>query len=160
MTDKIAPCIWFDGNAEEAVSFYCDLFDNSKITSINRAPMDWPGGNKGDAITVEFSLLGSPYVALNGGPDHKFTEAISLQVFTETQEETDRYWDGIVANGGAENLCSWCSDRFGLHWQIVPRVLMDGIRSTDPSISARVFEAMGAMTKINHAAIEAAAAGS
>lgn len=156
---KIAPCLWFDGNAEEAVDFYVDLFPNSSIDSVNRAPSDWPGGKAGDANTVEFTLLGSPYLALNGGPQHPFTEAISLQVYTEDQEETDRYWDALVADGGAGNVCSWCRDKFGLHWQIAPRALMEGLRHPDKDVQARVFEAMVAMTKIDIATIEKAVRG-
>ncbi len=156
---KIAPCLWFDGNAEEAVNFYASVLPDTSVDRINRMQADWPGGTAGDVITVEFTLLGSAYVALNGGPDHSFTEAISLQVYTDTQEETDRYWNALVANGGTENVCSWCRDRYGLHWQIVPRILMEGISNPDPEISARVMEAMGAMKKIDVAKIEAAVQG-
>ena len=112
---KIAPCLWFDGNAEEAVNFYVDLSPDSSVDCVNRMEADWPGGKAGDVITIEFTMLGSAYTALNGRPNFKFNEAISLQVFTDTQEETDRYWDAIVGNGGAENMCSWCRDWYGLH---------------------------------------------
>ncbi len=156
---KIAPCLWFDGNAEEAVNFYAGIFPDSSVDRINRIQTDWPGGKAGDVITAEFTLLGSPYLALNGGPGFPFTQAISLQVYTDTQEETDRYWNAIVGNGGAESMCSWCRDKYGLHWQIVPRALMDAIRNPDAEASRRAMVAMGAMTKIDIAAIEAAVRG-
>ena len=156
---KIAPCLWFDGNAEEAINFYESVFPDTRIDRINRSPIDWPAGKAGDTITVEFTLLGSPYIALNGGPDTSFNMAISLQVYTEDQDETDRYWNAIVDNGGKENMCSWCSDKYGLHWQIVPRALMKAIAHPDPAAAKRAMEAMTQMVKIDIATIEKAVAG-
>lgn len=156
---KIAPCLWFDGNAEEAINFYASVFPDTRIDRINRSPIDWPAGKAGDTITVEFTLLGSPYIALNGGADTSFNMAISLQVYTEDQDETDRYWNAIVDNGGKENLCSWCSDKYGLHWQIVPRALMKAIAHPDPAAAKRAMEAMTQMVKIDIATIEKAVAG-
>ncbi len=156
---RMAPCLWFDGKAEEAATFYANLFPDSSVDSINRSEVDWPGGKAGDAITVEFTLLGSPFLGLNGGPDCTFNMALSFQVYTDSQEETDRYWNALIADGGAENACSWCRDKYGLHWQVVPRVLMQAIKHQDPEISARAMNAMMTMTKIDIAAIEAAVKG-
>ena len=111
-TAKITPCLWFDGNAEEAANFYAATFPDSHVTSVQRAPGDYPAGKAGDALTVEFTVCGMAFLGLNGGAGRPFTEAISFQVFTDTQEETDRYWNAIVGNGGAESQCSWCRDRF------------------------------------------------
>lgn len=155
---KIAPCLWFDGNAEEAVRFYCDILPDSRIDSINNGPLDWPGGKTGDVITVEFTLCGAAMVALNGGPGTPHTMAMSLQVFTEMQEETDRIWDALLADGGEPMACSWLKDRYGVHWQIVPRVLMEGLRHSDDDVRLRVNMAMMGMVKIDHAGIEAAIA--
>lgn len=156
---KIAPCLWFDGKAEEAANFYASVFPDSSVDKVNRSTVDYPGGKIGDALTVEFTVLGSPFLGLNGGPMFTFNEAISFQVYTESQEETDRYWNAIVSNDGAESACSWCKDRFGLHWQIVPRVLMAAIAHPDQAVAKRAMDAMMTMTKIDHAAIEAAAKG-
>lgn len=159
-THRIQPCLWFDKNAEEAAEFYAATFPDSRVIRVNRAPGDYPSGKAGDALTVEFTVLGQPFLGLNGGPAFAFNESISFQVFTDTQEETDRYWSALVSNGGQESACSWCKDRFGLSWQIVPRVLMAGLSDPDPSVSKRVFAAMMTMTKIDITAIEAARAGS
>ena len=153
---KIAPCLWFDGDAEEAAHFYASVFPDSAVTKINHATDDWPGGRAGDVLTVEFTLRGAPFVGLNGAPPFQFNEAVSFQVYTDSQEETDRYWNAIVNNGGSENVCSWCRDKYGLHWQIVPRVLMEAVSSSDRSVAKRAMEAMVTMTKIDIAKIEAA----
>jgi len=157
--DKLATCLWFKQGAYEAAQFYCDLFPDSEITRVDRSPSDWPGGKAGDVITVNLTLLGHPMMAMNGNPGDGFNDAISLQVFTESQEETDRYWAALTADGGGEMACSWCFDRFGIRWQVVPRVLMEGLGHDDPETRGRVFVAMQSMVKIDHAAIEAALAG-
>ena len=156
---KIAPCLWFDGAAEEAANFYASVFPDSSVDTVNRATEDWPGGKKGVALTVEFTVLGASFVGLNGGPMFRFNEAVSFQVYTDTQEETDRYWDAIVGNGGAENACSWCRDKYGVHWQIVPRALMAAISNPDRAAAGRALDAMNTMTRIDIAAIEAAVKG-
>lgn len=156
---KIAPCLWFDGTAEEAAKFYASVFPGSSVDTVSRATEDWPGGKKGDALTVEFTVLGSSFVGLNGGPMFQFNEAVSFQVYTDSQEETDRYWDAIVGNGGAENACSWCRDKYGVHWQIVPRALMAAISNPDRAAAARALNAMNTMTRIDIATIEAAVKG-
>jgi predicted 3-demethylubiquinone-9 3-methyltransferase (glyoxalase superfamily) len=156
---KLATCLWFAGDAEPAATLYCGLFPDSRINRIDRAPGDYPGGKAGDVLTVNFTLLGQPFMALNGKAANDFNDAVSFQVFTDSQNETDRYWDALTANGGGEMACSWCFDRFGVRWQIVPRVLMDNLGHPDPATRGRVFAAMQSMVKIDHAAIEAAVAG-
>ena len=156
---KIATCLWFNKNAEEAAKFYAATFPDSRVTAVHKAPSDYPGGKAGDVLTVDFTVLGQPFVGLNGGPEFKFDEAISFQVFTDTQEETDRYWNAIVKNGGEESMCSWCKDKFGLSWQIVPRVLIDAINDSDTAAAKRTMDAMMTMKKIDIAKIEAARAG-
>jgi len=156
---RIATCLWFDKNAEEAARFYADTFPDSRIIAVRKSPSDYPNGKAGDVLTVEFTVLGQRFLGLNGGPNFKFDEAVSFQVFTDTQEETDRYWNAIVGNGGQESACSWCKDRFGLSWQIVPRALMDGMNDPDPAVAKRVMEAMMTMRKIDIAKIEAARRG-
>ncbi|UIP06320.1 VOC family protein [Erythrobacter sp. SDW2] len=159
----IATCLWFDGGAKDAADLYCGLFPDSAITRIDTAPSDYPGGKAGDVLTVSFTLLGQPFMGLNGRPKldnaNGFTDAVSFQVFTDTQEETDRYWSALTGDGGGEMACSWCYDRFGVRWQIVPRVLMDALGHDDPMVRARVFGTMQQMIKIDHAAIDAAIAG-
>ena len=157
--EKTALCLWFKDGAEDAARFYCDLFPESEIHGINAAPSDWPGGKKGDVLTIDLTLLGRPVMAMNGNHDDAFTNAISLQVFTDTQEETDRYWDALLGETGSPMACSWLTDRFGLRWQVVPHVLMDGLGHDDPAVRERVNMAMMQMVKIEHAAIEAAIAG-
>ncbi|RDC60452.1 2-polyprenyl-6-hydroxyphenol methylase [Alteripontixanthobacter maritimus] len=159
MTNPIVPCLWFDGNAEEAMRFYVGILPDSSIDHINTSPADWPGGKAGDVLTVEATLKGAPYLALNGGSGTEFNDAISLQVHTGDQAETDRYWNALIADGGEEMACSWCKDRFGVRWQVVPRTLMEGLRSNDARERERVFLAMAEMVKIDVAAIEAARRG-
>jgi len=161
MTDKIkiAPCLWFNKNAEEAAKFYAATFPDSRITAVHKSPADYPDGNAGDVLTVEFTVLGQPFVGLNGGPAFSFNEAVSFQVFTDTQEETDRYWNAIVGSGGQESMCGWCKDRFGLSWQIAPRVLIEAMNDRDVAAARRAMAAMMTMKKIDIATIEAARAG-
>lgn len=156
---KITPCLWFDGKAEEAAAFYAATFPNSRIDAVHRSPADYPSGKAGDVLTVEFTVLGMPMLGLNGGPQFSFDEAISFQVHTDTQEETDRYWRAIVDGGGSESVCGWCKDRFGLSWQVVPRALTEGMAAPDRAAAKRVMEAMMGMVKIDIAAIEAARRG-
>ena len=157
---KITTCLWFDkGQAREAAEFYASVFPDSHVGKPYEAASDYPGGKEGDELTVEFTLLGQSFVGLNGGPEFKPNEAVSFQVFTEDQEETDRYWNAIVGNGGQESECSWCKDRWGFSWQIVPRALMRGMEDPDPAVRKRVFEAMMTMRKIDIAKIEAAVRG-
>ena len=156
---RMTTCLWFDGQAREAAEFYASVFPDSRVGAPLAAATDYPAGKAGDELTVEFTLLGQSFVGLNGGPEFKPNEAVSFQVFTDSQEETDRYWNAIVGNGGAESECSWCKDRWGFFWQIVPRVLMDGMTDPDPAVAKRVMEAMMTMRKIDVAAIERARAG-
>jgi predicted 3-demethylubiquinone-9 3-methyltransferase (glyoxalase superfamily) len=148
-------CIWYDKDAEAAAQFYAATFPDTQITSISRAPTDYPGGKAGNVLTVEFTLFGVPCLGLNGGDMYTHSEAVSFQIATDTQEETDRYWDAIVSNGGAESQCGWCKDRWGLSWQITPRALSKAM-SQGGDVSRRVFTAMMGMGKIDIAAIEAA----
>ena len=156
---KVTLCLWYDGTAEEAAAFYAETFPDSSVGTIMRAPGDFPSGKQGDVLTVEFTVLGTPCVGLNGGPMFKHSEAFSFQIATDSQEETDRYWNAIVGNGGAESQCGWCKDKWGLSWQITPRALTDGMADPDPAVRKRVFDAMMTMRKIDVAAIKAARAG-
>ena len=149
-------CLWYDGTAEEAADFYARTFPDSAVTGVFRAPADYPNGKEGDVLTVDFTIMGIPCIGLNGGPTFKHTEAFSFQVITEDQEETDRYWNAIVDNGGAESMCGWCKDKWGLSWQITPRILMEATTSNDKGAAKRAFEAMMDMKKIDVAKIEAA----
>ena len=152
-------CLWYDKDAEEAAQFYAATFPDSAVGPVHRAPGDFPGGKEGDALTVEFTVLGIACVGLNGGPIFPHSEAFSFQVSTETQEETDRYWNAIVGNGGAESACGWCKDKWGLNWQITPRILIEATTSSDKGVAKRAFDAMMTMKKIDIAAIEAAVKG-
>jgi 2-polyprenyl-6-hydroxyphenyl methylase/3-demethylubiquinone-9 3-methyltransferase len=156
---KIAPCLWFNKNAEEAAKFYAATFPDSRVIAVHKAPGDYPGGKAGDVLTVDFTVLGQRFVGLNGGPEFSFDEAISFQVYTDTQEETDRYWDAIVRGGGQESVCGWCKDKFGLSWQIAPRALIEAVTDTDTAVAKRAMDAMMTMKKIDIAQIEAARAG-
>lgn len=156
---KLAICLWFPQGAEDAARFYCDLFPDSEIGEINRSPTDWPGGKAGDVLTIDFTLLGARAMAMNGNPGDGPNDGVSLQVFTDTQEETDRYWEALTSGGGGEMACSWCFDRWGVRWQVVPRVLMEGLAHEDPEVRSRIFVAMQDMIKIDHGRIEAALKG-
>lgn len=153
---KIAPCLWFDGNAEEAAKFYVSLLPDSRIDKIMRAPADYPGGSAGTVLTVDFTLAGQQFMGLNGGPEFKFTEAVSFTIYCEDQAEVDRYWDALLAGGGAPVQCGWLKDRYGLSWQITPTILPKLMADPDPAKARRVMEAMMKMVKIDVAAIEAA----
>lgn len=159
MNNKNTICLWYNGDALEAATFYANTFPDSEVKAVHRAPGDYPSGKQGDELTVEFTVLGIPCVGLNGGPLFKHSEAFSFQVSTDNQEETDRFWHAIIDNGGQASACGWCKDKWGLSWQISPRVLVDAVTSKDPAVAKRAFEAMMTMTKIDIAAIEAAIAG-
>ena len=152
-------CLWYNGGAEDAARFYAKTFPDSSVGAVHRAPADFPSGKKGDVLTVEFTVLGIPCVGLNGGPAFKQSEAFSFQVSTADQAETDRYWNAIVGNGGAESACGWCKDKWGLNWQITPAVLIQAVTSRDPAVARRAFEAMMEMGKIDIARIETAIRG-
>ena len=159
MIPKNTICLWFDGTALDAANFYAETFPDSAVNAVHRAPGDYPSGQQGDVLTVEFTVMGLPCVGLNGGPAFQHSEAFSFQVTTEDQAETDRLWNAIVGNGGKESECGWCKDRWGLSWQITPRVLLDAFNGDDPAVAKRAFDAMMKMRKIDVAAIEAAIAG-
>ena len=151
-------CLWFDKDAEEAARFYAATFPDSRVTAVHRAPADYPSGKAGDVLTVLFTVAGIPCLGLNGGPAFPQTEAFSFQIATDDQEETDRYWNAIVGNGGAESACGWCKDRWGVSWQITPRALTEAVAAGGEE-AKRAFEAMMTMHKIDVAAIEAARRG-
>lgn len=151
-------CVWYDKDAEAAARYYASVFPDSRVTGVHRAPGDYPSGKEGDVITVEFTVAGIPCIGLNGGPAFAHTAAFSFQISTEDQEETDRYWNAIVGNGGVESMCGWCRDKWGISWQITPRVLTEAIAAGGPE-AKRAFEAMMKMRKIDVAAIEAARQG-
>lgn len=158
MTGKATICVWYDGTAEEAARFYASVFPNSHVGAIHRSPMDNPGNKAGDVMIAEFTVCGVACIGLNGGPIFPHTEAFSFQIATDTQEETDRYWNAIVGNGGAESACGWCKDKWGVNWQITPRVLTDAL-AQGGAVAERAFGAMMLMQKLDHAALEAAIAG-
>ncbi|MCB1536244.1 MAG: VOC family protein [Rhodoblastus sp.] len=148
-------CVWYEKDAEEAANFYAATFPDSRVEAIHLAPADFPSGKKGQVITVQFTVVGIPCVGLNGGPMFKHSEAFSFQISTESQEETDRYWNAIVGNGGVESACGWCKDKWGVNWQITPKVLTDAMAAGGQK-AKNAFEAMMTMRKIDVAAIEAA----
>ena len=156
--NKSTICLWYNGEAEAAARFYAQTFPNSSVGAVHRAPSDYPSGKQGDVLVVEFTVCGIPCVGLNGGPIFPHTEAFSFQIATEDQAETDRYWNAIVGNGGAESACGWCKDRWGLNWQITPRTLTEAMAAGGAE-AKRAFAAMMNMRKIDVAAIEAARRG-
>lgn len=158
MTPKNTICLWFDKDAHDAATFYAATFPDSTVTSVQRAPGDYPSGKTGDVLTVNFTVMGIPCLGLNGGPAFTHNEAFSFQVATDTQEETDRYWNAIVGNGGQESQCGWCRDRWGLSWQITPRTLTEAFNAGGDE-AKRAFEAMMTMGKIDVALIDAARRG-
>ncbi|MES2818324.1 MAG: VOC family protein [Pseudomonadota bacterium] len=159
MTRKNTICLWYDGTALDAATFYAETFPDTRVGTVHRAPGDYPAGKQGDVITVEFTVMGIPCLGLNGGPVFQHNEAFSFQVATDDQAETDRLWSAIIDNGGQASACGWCKDKWGLSWQITPRILTAAIASPDQAAAKRAFEAMMGMTKIDVAAIEAALEG-
>ncbi|UBM27343.1 VOC family protein [Pseudomonas sp. p1(2021b)] len=159
MTAKNTICLWFDDDALEAATFYASTFPNSAVGAVHHAPGDYPSGKAGDVITVEFTVAGIPCVGLNGGKTFTHSEAFSFQICTEDQAETDRLWHAIVGNGGQESVCGWCKDKWGISWQISPRVLLEAMDNPDRAAARRAFEAMMQMGKIDVARIEAALKG-
>ncbi len=156
--NKNTICVWYDNDAEGAARFYAETFPDSSVLAVHRAPSDFPGGKKDQVLTVDFTVLGIPCMGLNGGTAFKHSEAFSFQVATEDQAETDRYWNAIVGNGGKESECGWCKDKWGISWQITPRVLTEAM-ATGGDEARRAFAAMMTMQKIDVAAIEAARRG-
>jgi predicted 3-demethylubiquinone-9 3-methyltransferase (glyoxalase superfamily) len=158
MNDKIAPCLWFDGRAEEAAKFYASLLPDSHVDAVHRSPADYPSGRKGDVLTVEFTLGGRQFVGLNGGPEFTFNEAVSFQIYCEDQAEADRLTESLSAVPEAEQ-CGWVKDRFGLSWQIVPKRMLALLADPDTAKARRAMEAMMTMKRIDIAAVERAAEG-
>lgn len=157
-TPKNTVCLWYEKDAQAAAEFYAATFPDSKVTNIFKAPADFPDGKAGDVLTVEFTVAGIPCIGLNGGPTFKQSEAFSFQIATDSQEETDKYWNAIVGNGGQESACGWCKDKWGLNWQITPRTLTEALAAGGDE-AKRAFEAMMTMKKIDVAAIDAARRG-
>ena len=158
MQSKNTVCLWYNGDALDAARFYADTFADSSVGAIFRAPADFPSGKKGDALTVEFTVLGQSFSGLNGGDMFKPNESVSFMIVTEDQAETDRYWNAIVGNGGQESACGWCKDKWGFSWQITPRTLLESQQAGGDE-ARRAFEAMMTMHKIDVAAIDAARRG-
>jgi predicted 3-demethylubiquinone-9 3-methyltransferase (glyoxalase superfamily) len=156
--NKNTICLWYNKDAEEAARFYASTFPNSTVSAVHKAPSDYPSGKKGDVLTVDFTVCGVPCMGLNGGDTFTHNEAFSFQIATEDQAETDRYWNAIVGNGGKESACGWCKDKWGLSWQITPRVLTEAM-SKGGDVAKRAFDAMMDMRKIDVAKIEAAVRG-
>jgi predicted 3-demethylubiquinone-9 3-methyltransferase (glyoxalase superfamily) len=156
MTGKNTICLWYDSSGLEAATFYAETFPDSTVVAVHHAPGDYPAGKQGDVLTVEFRLMGIPCLGLNGGPAFPHNEAFSFQVATDDQAETDRLWNAIIDNGGQASACGWCKDKWGISWQITPRILTAAISSPDRAAAKRAFEAMMDMTKIDIAKIEAA----
>jgi predicted 3-demethylubiquinone-9 3-methyltransferase (glyoxalase superfamily) len=156
MMEKIVPCLWFDGEAEAAANFYVSLFPDSRVDAVHRSPADYPSGQAGDVLTVQFTLAGRRYLGLNGGPIFHFTEALSLQIDCDDQAEVDRIWDAIIAGGGEASRCGWIKDRWGLSWQVTPRRLTEMMTSPDRAAAKRAMEAMMTMGKIEVAVLERA----
>lgn len=155
---KNTVCLWYDQGAEEAARFYAETFPDSKVGAVTRAPGDYPSGQQGDVLVVHFTVCGVPCIGLNGGPMFTHNEAFSFQIATDDQAETDRYWNAIVGNGGAESMCGWCKDKWGVSWQITPRVLSEAMAAGGPE-AKRAFDAMMEMKKIDVAVIERARRG-
>ena len=155
-TQKISPCLWFNGCAEEAARFYTTIFPDSRVDHVQRSPIDYPGGKVGDVILVEFTLVGQHYQALNGGPHETFNDAISLSVMCKDQAEVNRYWDALTADGGKAVMCGWLKDKYGVSWQIVPEAMMAMMRDKDRAKSKRAMDAMCQMVKLDVAALRRA----
>jgi predicted 3-demethylubiquinone-9 3-methyltransferase (glyoxalase superfamily) len=153
---KISPCLWFNGDGEEAATFYTNLFPDGRILSVDRSPAETPSGPKDMVLTVNFSLGGQTFIALNGGPDFTFNESISFSIDCEDQAEVDRYWDALIAGGGEHSVCGWLKDRFGVSWQVIPRQLPEMLQSPDREAAGRAMEAMLKMTKIEVKELEGA----
>ncbi|HLL29533.1 MAG TPA: VOC family protein [Allosphingosinicella sp.] len=156
MSDKITPVLWFDKNGEEAANFYVSLLRDSRIDRVTRSPADYPSGKEGDVITVDFTLAGRKYQALNGGPNFKFNEAVSFMIHCKDQDEVDRLWEALTADGGQPVQCGWLKDRFGLFWQICPEEMLDMLASDDRAAARRAFEAMMGMVKLDLAVLRRA----
>ena len=158
MKSRVTICLWYDHDAEDGARFYARAFPDSTVSAVHRAPSDYPGGKAGDVLTVQFTVCSVPWLGLNGGKTFKHSEAFSFQIATNDQAQTDRYWNAIVGNGGTESACGWCKDKWGLSWQIAPRVLTNAM-AMGGEVAKRAFEAMMEMQKIDVAAIKVAVRG-